>query len=433
MSPGMSDADRSRLWHPFADMTTVRGNELVIEKAEGVWLWDEEGSRYLDATSGLWYANIGHGRERMAAAIADQVRRLDVYSTFNDFTNGPAEALAERLGRLSPIPDSRVFLATGGGDGIESAAKLARLHFALRGEGERRHIIGRLGGFHGAFGYGTSIGGIEANHRHFGTLVEDCSQVEASSVEALEREIDAIGSDRVAAFFFEPVIGAGGVHFPADGYLEAAVDLCRSRGILTVADEVICAFGRLGEWFGVERFGVTPDMMVFAKGVSSGYLPVGGVIIAGKIAEPLWSGEPGHPFRHGATYAGHPTCCAAALTNLDILEEEDLLARSRSLEAPLHQLLTSLGEHQAVSDVRIGPGFLGALEIDPALREHRPAAILEIHRAARENGVMVRPLLDAVAISPPFIIEQDELDLIATGIEAALDTVCGNVAGSRSA
>jgi putrescine---pyruvate transaminase len=426
----MADADRSRLWHPFADMTTVRGNELVIEKAEGVWLWDDEGSRYLDATSGLWYANIGHGRERMATAIADQVRRLDVYSTFNDFTNGPAEALAERLGRLSPIPDSRVFLGTGGGDGIESAAKLARLHFALRGEPERRHIIGRIGGFHGAFAYGTSIGGIEANHRHFGTLVEDCSQVEPNSVEALEREIESIGSDRVAAFFFEPVIGAGGVHFPAEGYLEAAVDLCRSRGILTVADEVICAFGRLGEWFGVQRFGVTPDMMVFAKGVSSGYLPVGGVVVAGEIAEPLWSGEPGHPFRHGATYAGHPTCCTAALTNLDILEEEGLLARSRSLEEPLHQLLTSLGEHQAVSDVRIGPGFLGALEIDPALRERRPAAILEIHRAAREDGVMVRPLLDAIAISPPLIIGQSELDLIATGIEAALDTVYGSDEGS---
>ncbi|HVV89532.1 MAG TPA: aminotransferase class III-fold pyridoxal phosphate-dependent enzyme [Solirubrobacterales bacterium] len=415
----------SYLWHPFADMTAVAGNELLIDRAEGVWLWDDEGNRYLDATSGLWYANIGHGRERMAGAIAAQVRKLDVYSTFNDFTNAPAEALAAKLAEISPIPDSRIFLGTGGGDGIETAAKLARLHFALRGEPERRHIIGRVEGFHGAFAYGTSIGGIEANHRHFGALVRETSQVAADSVDALAAEIDAVGPDRVAAFFFEPVIGAGGVRFPPEGYLEGAIELCRSHGILAVADEVICAFGRLGEWFGAERFGVTPDMAVFAKGVTSGYLPLGGVVVAGEIAEPLWTGEPGNPFRHGATYAGHPTCCAAALTNLAIIEEEGLLARGRELEEPLHRVLRSLGEHPAASGARVGVGLLGAVEIDPALREERPGVVLEIHRAAREEGVMVRPLLDSIAVSPPLTIDAPELELIESGVRAALDRVVG--------
>ncbi|MBS1878005.1 MAG: aspartate aminotransferase family protein [Actinobacteria bacterium] len=419
----MGALEGSHLWHPFADMTAVIGNELVIDRAEGVWLWDEEGNRYLDATSGLWYANVGHGRARMAEAISAQIRRLDVYSTFNDFTNRPAEDLAARLSELSPLPDAKVFLGNGGGDGIESAAKLARLHFALRGEPERRHVIGRVDGFHGAFAFGTSIGGIDANQRHFGELVRETSQVDAQSIDALAAEIEAIGPERIAAFFFEPVIGAGGVLFPADGYLRDALDLCRSHGILTVADEVICAFGRLGEWFGVERFGVTPDMLVFAKGVTSGYLPLGGVIVSAEIAEPLWYGNPGNSFRHGATYAGHPTCCAAALTNLEILEEEGLLARSRELEDPLHSVLASLAEHPTIGEVRAGPGLLGALEIDPALRAERPAIVLDTHRAARRNEVMVRPLLDAIAVSPPLIVDQAHLDLIGTGLWAALDEV----------
>jgi putrescine aminotransferase len=277
-----SSDTNTRLWHPYADMTTVLGHELLIDHAEGVWLWDERGRRYLDATSSLWYANIGHGRERMASAIAEQVRRLDVYSIFNDFTNGPAETLAHRLSALAPVDDARVFLGTGGGDGIESAAKLARLHFAVAGQPERIHVIGRRQGFHGAFAFGTSIGGIDANSRDFGPLIEACSHVAHDSIAALEQEIERVGAERVAAFFCEPIIGAGGVLLPPAGYLEQASRLCREHGILFVADEVICAFGRLGQWFGVERWGVRPDMIVFAKGVTSGYLPLGGVVGSGR-------------------------------------------------------------------------------------------------------------------------------------------------------
>jgi putrescine aminotransferase len=413
----------TKLWHPYADMTAVLGHELVIQRADGVWLWDDGGERYLDATSSLWYANIGHGRERMAAAVADQIRRLDVYSIFNDFTNEPAESLASRLADVAPMDGARVFLGSGGGDGIESAAKLARLHFAVAGQPDRLHIIGRQHGFHGAFAFGTSIGGIDANSQNFGPLVDNCSHVPYDSVEALEGEIARIGSDRVAAFFCEPIVGAGGVLHPPDDYLARAAAVCRKHGILFVADEVICAFGRLGTWFGLERWGVVPDIIVFAKGVTSGYLPLGGMIVSREIAEPLWFGEPGNPFRHGATYAGHPTCCVAALTNLDILVEENLLARSRALEPELREVLESVGDHSLVSEVRSGIGFLGAVAIDPDLLAREPGFTLAVHREARARGILVRPLLDALAVSPPLIAESSHLEMIGEGLTAALDHV----------
>jgi putrescine---pyruvate transaminase len=310
----------SRLWHPFADMSQVAGHEFVIDRAEGVWLWDRAGRRYLDATSSLWYANIGHGRQRMADAIAEQVTKLDAYSIFGDHTNEPALRLTERLAELSPIPDPRVFLTTGGGDGIETAAKLARLYFNVTGERKRTHVIGRAEGFHGVFGFGTTIGGIGLNRDGFGPLIADSSLVEFDSAPALEDEIKRVGPDRVAAFFCEPVMGAGGVLLPPEGYLEAAAEICARYGVLFVCDSVICGFGRLGTWFGIERFDVVPDMIVFAKGVSSGYLPLGGVVVSGQVAQPLWSEPTARAFRQGTTYAGHPTCCVAALTNLDILE-----------------------------------------------------------------------------------------------------------------
>lgn len=411
----------TRLWHPYADMTAVLGHELLIQRAEGVWLWDDHGARYLDATSSLWYANIGHGRERMATAVADQLRRLDVYSIFNDFTNEPAESLASRLAELAPMAGARVFLGSGGGDGIESAAKLARLHFSVIGQPDRIHIIGRHNGFHGAFAFGTSIGGIDANSRNFGPLVDNCSHVPHDSVEALEAEIARVGPERVAAFFCEPIVGAGGVLHPPDDYLARAAEVCRTHGILFVADEVICAFGRLGTWFGLERWGVVPDIIVFAKGVTSGYLPLGGMIVAGEIAEQLWFGEPGNPFRHGATYAGHPTCCVAALTNLDILVEEDLLARSRALESELHDVLGSLGDHSLVSEVRAGVGFLGALAIDPEVLAREPGFTLAAHREARARGILVRPLPDALAVSPPLVADSSHLEMIGEALKGALD------------
>jgi putrescine---pyruvate transaminase len=419
--------DDGRLWHPFADMSQVAGHELVFERAEGVWLWDRDGKRYLDATSSLWYANIGHGRQRMADAISAQVTKLDAYSIFGDQTNDLALRLAARLAELSPIVDARVFLTTGGGDGIETAAKLARLYFNVTGQPERTHVIGRVEGFHGVFGFGTAIGGIAVNREAFGPLMGDASLVEHSSVAALEQEIERVGPDRVAAFFCEPIMGAGGVILPPEGYIQAAAEVCARHGVLFVCDSVICGFGRLGTWFGIERFGVVPDMIVFAKGVSSGYLPVGGVVISGSIAEPLWSHDTARVFRQGTTYAGHPTCCAAALTNLDILEEEGLLARSLELEGELAKTLRAVAGHPAVSEVRCGLGFLGAVELDPAVREHDPRAVVKLGLAMRERGVMVRPLASAIAVAPPLITEHEHLELLGTALGDSLQECFASV------
>jgi putrescine aminotransferase len=420
----------SRFWHPFADMGQVAGHEIVFDRAEGVWLWDVDGRRYLDATSSLWYSNIGHGRRRMADAIAAQITRLDAYSTFGDHANQPALRLSARLAELAPIDDARVFLTTGGGDGIETAAKLARLYFNVTGQAERTHVIGRAEGFHGVFGFGTALGGIELNRSGFGPLIGDTSVVPYDSADALEQELQRIGPERVAAFFCEPVMGAGGVLLPPEGYIEAVAELCARHGVLFVCDSVICGFGRLGTWYGIERFGVTPDMIVFAKGVSSGYLPLGGVVVSGQIAEPLWSPQLGRAFRQGTTYAGHPTCCVAALTNLDIIEEEGLLERSRELEGELATALRAAADHPAVAEVRCGLGFLGAVALEPGLLERDPRAPARLGMAMRERGVMVRALGSSIAVSPPLVCESEHIELIADALAGALDATLGAVQGA---
>jgi putrescine---pyruvate transaminase len=411
----------TRLWHPFADMATVRQGEFVIDRAEGVWLWDEEGTRYLDATASLWYVNVGHGRAEIIDAVADQLRRLDCYSVFNDYANRPALDLAERLSDLAPVEDARVFLGTGGGDAIETAAKLARRWWHLEGAPERTHLIGRTGGFHGAYGFGTSIGGIEANRDGFGPLVGSTSQVPFDSLEAMAAEIDRVGPERVAAVFVEPVVGAGGVLHPPEGYLEGVAELCRHHGVLLVMDEVICAFGRLGEWFASERFGLSPDMIVFAKAVTSGYQPVGGVIASGRIAEPFFA-EPGRAFRTGPTYAGHPACCAAALANLDIIEREGLLQRARELEGTLKETLDTLRDHEMVGEIRAGLGVMAAVEIAPAALESGITAA-DLFARTRERGVLSRPLATSLGFSPPLTITDEELSLIPEAIAGALDSL----------
>lgn len=331
----------TRLWHPFSDMSTVRRSEFVLTRGEGVWVFDDQDRRYLDATSSLWYANVGHGRREIADAVAAQLGRLEAYSAFGDFTTPPAQELAERIARLAPVEDARVFFTTGGGEALDSAAKLVRRYWAAKGQPERVHLIGRTGGYHGTNGYGTAIGGIEANRAGWGPLMSQTSSVAWDSLAALEQEILRVGPDRVAAVFAEPVIGAGGVLPPPEGYLEGVQAICNEHGALFVADEVICAFGRVGHWFASERFGLSPDLITFAKGVTSGYLPLGGVVASGRVAQPFWE-ESGNVLRHGATYSAHATCCAAASANLDLLEQDGLVSRALELEGPLLQALTPL-------------------------------------------------------------------------------------------
>jgi putrescine aminotransferase len=421
----------TRLWHPFADMHAVRGDELVIDRGEGVWVWDADGTRYLDGTASLWCVNVGHGRDEIVEAASAQMRRLATYQTFGAFANAPATALAERLAGLAPMDDARVFLGSGGGDAVDTAAKLARRYFAAVDQPERVHLIGRTQGYHGTHGLGTSIGGIPANQQGMGPLDPDTSHVPHDSLEALEAEFDRVGPERVAAVFVEPVIGAGGVHQPRPGYVEGVAELCARHGALYVIDAVIGAFGRLGTWFAAERFGVQPDMICFAKGVTSGYLPLGGVVVSGRVAEPFWE-RGGTWFRHGPTYAGHPTCCAAALANLDILDREGLIPRGRELETVLADALRPLADHDLVGEIRAGTGALGAVAFSADAMAAAPDLVFRVVAECKQRGVLVRPLGDAVALSPPLVITDDEVRMAADVVAQALDAVAPGVdAGGR--
>jgi putrescine---pyruvate transaminase len=407
------------LWHPFADMRAVDGHELVLVRGEGVFVWDDEGRRYLDGASSLWYANVGHGRREIADAVAAQMAELETFHVFNEFANRPALELAERLAALAPQPGSKVFLTSGGGDSIDSAMKLARLYHDVRGEPKRIHLISRANGYHGTHGIGTSILGLPGREG-FGPLVEQTSQIEWDSLDALENEIARLGAETVAAFVYEPVIGSGGVLPPPPGYLEGVEEICRRHGILTVADIVIGGFGRLGEWLAVERFGLKPDLIVFAKGVTSGYLPLGGVIAGPGVAEPFWDGE-GRSFAHGATYSGHATCCAAALANLDLLERDGLVHRARDLEKGFHARLAELDAHPLVGEVRGGVGLMAAVALDAELLERDPDAVTRFRTLARDAGLLTRGLRDGVALAPPLIVEDEHVELAVAALEAALD------------
>ena len=415
----------TRLWHPFADMHAVRGNEIVIARGDGAYVWDEDGNRYLDGTASLWCVNVGHGRTEILEAAAAQMRELATYQTFGVFANRPALDLAERLADLAPLDDPRIFLGSGGGDAIDTAAKLARRYFAAIGTPERTHLISRSQGYHGTHGLGTSIGGIPANRLDVGPLDPDASVVPHDSLEAFEAELERVGSDRVAAVFVEPIIGAGGVRQPAPGYIEGVAAACARTGVLFVCDSVIAGFGRLGTWFGIDRWDVRPDMLTFAKGVTSGYLPLGGVVVGARVAAPFW--EEGAWFRHGPTYSGHPTVCAAAMANLDIMEREGLLDRGRELEDEIAPALLPLGDHPLVGEIRVGIGALGAVAFAAEALLEAPDLPARLFNAARERGVLARPLGDGVAFSPPLIITREEVEHFADVVGDALEAVARDV------
>jgi putrescine aminotransferase len=424
-------AEETRFWHPYADMGAVRHSELVIERGEDVWVWDSAGNRYLDATAGLWYANVGHGRPEICAAVAAQMGRLAAYSAFFDYTNRPLIELTEALADRAPM-DAKVFLAAGGSDAIDTAAKLARRYWWELGQPERTLLISRTAAYHGTHGLGSSLGGIPSNREGFGPLV-DTLQVRHDSLQELEQAVARVGADRVAAVFLEPVIGAGGVHPPAPGYIEGVADLCRRTGVLLVVDAVICAFGRLGTWFGIERWDVEPSMIVFAKGVTSGYLPLGGVMIDQRVAEPFWSAPGGPVFRHGSTYAGHASCCAAALANLEILERDGLLGRGAEQEKALLGALAPLTDHELVSEVRGGVGTMAAVALTRDVLDRLPGAVGHLMRATRAAGVLVRPGGSAVAVSPALTAGPEHFGLIAQAIGHGLDECAALLSGTGSA
>lgn len=422
----------STFWHPFADMAEVRDHEFTVVRGEGAHVYDAGGRAYLDAAGGLWYCHVGHGRREITDAISAQLSRLECYSTFGDLTNEPAGALSDRLSDLCEMDGSKVFLTLGGGDGIETAAKLARMYWALEGRPEKVALISRSFSYHGTHGFGTSLAGLPTIRQGFGPLAEGTSQVDYASLDALEAEIARLGADNVAAFFCEPVIGAGGVRPAPAGYLEGVSEICRANDVLLVIDAVICGFGRLGTWFGYERFGMDPDIVVTAKGLTSGYLPLGAVLVRERVADPFWS-QPGRMMvRHGATYAGHPTCCAAALANLDLLESERLIPRGRELESSLWEALAPLAEHPACGEVRGGVGLAAAVDLSDELQRD-PHAAHAFYDAIRDAGVIARGQATGVAIGPPLTVGVDDLRTIAEAVTVGLDAVAEHHGAAHAA
>jgi adenosylmethionine-8-amino-7-oxononanoate aminotransferase len=407
----------SRYWHPFFDLGAVEASgELAIVRGEGAYVFDADGKRYFDATAALWYCNVGHGRAEIADAVARQLRDLASYNNYGDLTTPAATELAERVAALAPVADSRVFFVSGGSDAIDSAGKLARRYWFEVGKPAKTILLSRRNAYHGVNGFGTSIGGIAPNRAGYGPLLES-EQVDWDSPGALVEAIDRLGDDRVAAFFCEPVIGAGGVLPPPDGYLAEVQRICSERDVLFVADEVITGFGRCGTWFASERFGLQPDLITCAKGITSGYVPLGALVISPRVTEPFLG--PGVMWRHGYTYSGHAGACAAALANLDLIEREGLVARAAGLEGELLSALRPLAEHPLVREVRGGTGVLAAVALsagdDPALPA-RVAADL------RGRGVLTRLLADGgLQISPPFVSTREDFDGLAEAISTALD------------
>jgi adenosylmethionine-8-amino-7-oxononanoate aminotransferase len=411
----MADA----LWQPQAHMPSVlAGDRLTIVSGEGANVTTDDGRTFLDATAGLWHANIGHGRPELAEAAASQMRRLETYHTFGRIVNDQALALADRLEAMSPIPEPKVFFVSGGSDAIDTAAKLSRRFWQLQGQTNKRIIISRNSSYHGLHAFGTSLAGIPFNREGYGSesLIPETARVPVNDADALAAEIDRLGPDRVAAFFAEPVIGTGGVILPAEGYLQRVEEVCRESDVLFVADEVITGFGRTGEMFATELFDLHPDMIVMAKGITSGYAPLGGLLIARRVWEPFFDSPNAPIFRHGVTYSGHATACAVAQANLDVIEAENLVAHVAELAPELERAMEQVAKHPAVAEVRAGIGLLAGVNLVPDV----PADL--VTRVCLEAGVLLRALPDnTLQISPPFVIESGALWRIAGAIAAALD------------
>src|SRR6266567_7323260 len=416
---------KTAMWNPFANMATLAGKAITIVRGEGSTVYDTDGRGYLDALASLWYCNVGYGRTELADAAAAQMREIAGFQTFEYYSNPPAEALCRRLAELAPMAGAKVFLTPGGGsDAVDTAGKLARAYWRAMGEPTRQVIISRSHAYHGMNAYGTSLGGIPLLTEPFAPLVGQVEQVPWDDPTALEKTIEMLGDGRVAAFFCEPVIGAGGVYPPPAGYLERVRDICRRHDVLFVADEVITGYGRTGEWFASGRFGLDPDLITSAKGLSSGYLPIGAVIASARVAEPFWRAGSTEVFRHGYTYSGHPAAAAVALANLDLIEREGLIARVAALEPVLARAVAPLAAHPAVSAVRSGIGLLAAVEIAEDVRAADPITGQRLVLAIRDRGVITRLLRGvALQVSPPFVVTEAELARIAEAFAGAFDEV----------
>ncbi|BBY27470.1 aspartate aminotransferase family protein [Mycolicibacterium sediminis] len=399
--------DGPALWSAQAHLPSVLGRQLVIERGEGAYVYTADGQRLFDGTAGLWHANVGHGHPDLAAAAHTQMLKLETYHIFGRFVNDQALALANRLAAMSPIDNPKVILNSGGSDAIDVACKLARRHWQREGRTSKTTIISREFAYHGLHAYGTSIAGLEFNRDGYGTdsLVPETRRVPVHDVDALKGVIADVGAENIAAIVTEPIQGTGGVNPPQAGYLETLQQLCQENDILFVLDEVITGFGRTGSMFAADRFGLSPDLITFAKGVTSGYAPLGGVLVSPSVWEPFYVDDTATPiFRHGATYAGHATACAVAMANLDVLERDGLVERAGELEQLLRVQLNQLNaDRPSVADVRVA-GFLGGV----TLRGDLSAEV--IADKLIDIGFISRPLRgNTLQLSPPFITTDEEL------------------------
>lgn len=417
---------------------------IVIDKGEGVFVTDTDGNRYIEAMAGLWSVAVGFGEKRLVDAASRQMAQLNYYHTFSHKSHGPAIELAERLVAMAPVPMSKAYFTNSGSEANDTMIKLVRYRSNALGQPQKKKIISRIRGYHGVTLASASLTGLPNNHRAFDLPMEgifhttcphywregrDGESEEAFATrcaEDLEALIQAEGPDTIAAFIGEPVMGAGGVVVPPATYWEKIQAVLKAHDILLVADEVICGFGRTGQMFGSQTYGIEPDIMTLSKALSSSYLPISALLINDRVYQPVadQSSEIG-TFGHGYTASGHPVAAAVAMENLDIIEERGLVGRAGEMGALLQAGLRTLEDHPLVGEVR-GVGLIAAVElvIDKAAKTglEKPGALgAQAFALLQKNGVISRPIMDALAFCPPLIIEKAHIDLIVETTRKSLD------------
>ena len=446
-SSALWQKDRAHFLHPWTHFDSFkRDGSLVIQRAKGAHVWDASGKRYLDGIGGLWCVNIGYGRPEMAQVIADQVLKLSYSNTFVDCTNEPAAELAAKLAELAPGALNHVAYSVSGSCANDTAVRLAHYYHSRRGEPGRRVILSRYNSYHGSTYLGMTMGNREGDRsphfRYIDGLVHHLAapyayrrpdgmseaQFTDRLVAELEAAIDGIGAANIAAFIAEPIQGAGGVVPPPLGYLPRMKEVLARHGILFIADEVVTGFGRIGHWFASrDEYGIEPDILVAAKGLTSGYLPLGATIYSDRIHEAISAADPQAWFTHGFTYSGHPVCCVAALKNIEIIAEEGLLGNARTVGDYFETRLKELASLPLVGDVR-GRRFMMCVEYvaDKATRAHVPEAANMSRRIAQRceaKGLLVRPLGHLDIMSPPLILTREQCDVLVDTLREAITEV----------
>jgi putrescine aminotransferase len=441
-SSRLYELDRTHWLHPLGDLGAPAGTtpQLIFAKGDGATLTDVEGREYVDGMAALWNVNVGYGRTVLADAAAEQMRTLAFTSGYGAFGNAPAIKLAAKLAELAPGELDVTYFASGGAEANDTAYKIARLYWKLRGEPDRVNIVSRIRDYHGLTYGATSATGLANFWKGFEPLAPGFLHAPAPDpyryagegsagegyVKALEQVVLQAGPQTVAAVVVEPVQGAGGLIVPPADYFPLLRALCDKYGLLLIADEVITGFGRTGRWFAMEHWNVNADLMIFAKGVTSGYLPLSGVVLTRAIHETLKTVK--GPFAHGFTYSGHPTACAVALRNLQILEEERLVERVAEMGPYLQRRLQELRSHEIVGDVR-GLGLLAGVEFvrDRESKQQFDVSLGVARRvwlAALAKGVIFRPIAgDVIATSPPFVITEKQIDRLVDGLDSAIGSV----------